>query len=255
MHRLSRVEAHRVSAILQETLEKLSFLETITPDVLQHRDELSQIVGDKISQIIQEQRDLEMKYETLVAERSQLKGLANKSKFKENQRQIQEVSRQLRESTKNLCRNLKSNPNVGGNLVKIQTERQALVDLLSRTIEELQDGSFVTLVTRVTEDKRAQDKVHDVIQKEKEASNTVKRLDQGTDIKSHRNSVSLIAIELTQAKAEHQREVVEQKEAIATLKENLLQLKVQYLVCLERLLHLTLLIVVEKSSRSCLCTS
>ena len=72
-NRLSTVEAQRVIAILDETLEKLTFLGSITPDVLQHRDELSQIVGDEISRIIHEQRDLEAKYEELIAKRSALK--------------------------------------------------------------------------------------------------------------------------------------------------------------------------------------
>ena len=57
--------------------------------------------------------------------------LANKFKYKENQREIQEVSRQLRESTKNLCRNLKDNPNISGNLLKIQHEVSVVIELSS----------------------------------------------------------------------------------------------------------------------------
>ena len=37
---LSPVEAQRAVAVLEETTEKLTFLGSITPDVLQHRDEL-----------------------------------------------------------------------------------------------------------------------------------------------------------------------------------------------------------------------
>ena len=53
---LSAIEAQRAVAILSETVEKLTFLGSITPDVLQHRDELSKFVGDEISRIIYEQR-------------------------------------------------------------------------------------------------------------------------------------------------------------------------------------------------------
>ena len=42
---LTVIEAARISAIVEEALEKLSFLASITPDVMAHRDELSQIVG------------------------------------------------------------------------------------------------------------------------------------------------------------------------------------------------------------------
>lgn len=134
---LSFVESRRVAAIIEETIGKLSFLESITPDVLQHRDELSKFVGDEISRIILEQRQLEQRYEYLIAQRGALKGLANKSKYKEVQSEIQDVSRALRESTKNLCRNLKDNPNISGNLLKIQRERLNLIDILRTTLHEV----------------------------------------------------------------------------------------------------------------------
>ena len=46
-------QSHRISAVLEEAAEKLGFLGSIMPDVLQHRDELSKFVGDEISRIIQ----------------------------------------------------------------------------------------------------------------------------------------------------------------------------------------------------------
>jgi len=115
--------------VLEETVEKLSFLGSITPDVLAHRDELSKFVGDEISRIITEQSGLEARYEDLITERGNLKGLANKSRYKEVQEEIAEVSRALRESTKQLCRNLKDNPNISGNLIKIQRERSELIEV------------------------------------------------------------------------------------------------------------------------------
>jgi hypothetical protein len=41
---LNIVESERVIAILEDAVEKLSFLDSITPDVLQHRDELSKFI-------------------------------------------------------------------------------------------------------------------------------------------------------------------------------------------------------------------
>ena len=75
---LTVVESARISSITEEALEKLSFLASITPDVMAHRDELSQIVGDEITRIIQEQRGLELRYEELIAQRASLKALSNK---------------------------------------------------------------------------------------------------------------------------------------------------------------------------------
>ena len=79
-----------------------------------------------------------MTYEALIKKRGALKGLANKSKYKETQQEIQHISRALRESTRKLCRNLKENPNVSGNLLKIQEKRQLLCDLLQRIMEEIE---------------------------------------------------------------------------------------------------------------------
>ena len=78
MSSLSIIESARISSIIEEALEKLSFLASITPDVMAHRDELSQIVGDEITRIIQEQRGLELRYEELIAQRASLKALSNK---------------------------------------------------------------------------------------------------------------------------------------------------------------------------------
>ena len=70
--KLAAIEAQRTIAVLEECLEKLAFLGSITPDVLAHRDELSQFVGDEISRIIEEQRRLEQRYEELIAQRGLL---------------------------------------------------------------------------------------------------------------------------------------------------------------------------------------
>ena len=76
---LSVIESARISSIVEEALEKLSFLASITPDIMAHRDELSTIVGDEITRIIQEQRGLETRYEELIAQRATLKALPRPS--------------------------------------------------------------------------------------------------------------------------------------------------------------------------------
>ena len=113
-----------------------------------------------MSRIIAEQRKLEERFESLIQQRSLLKKSSNKKKYKENQaslcsphcsspgrsaqasrsppppraliapfpvaqEEIQEVARALKLSTKVLCRNLKDNPNVAENLMKLQSVRHA----------------------------------------------------------------------------------------------------------------------------------
>jgi len=66
-------ESERICSVLSECLEKLHFLGSIAPDVLQHRDELTAFVGGEISRIISAQRTLEERYEALISERGALK--------------------------------------------------------------------------------------------------------------------------------------------------------------------------------------
>lgn len=131
---LNPIEALRVTAVLEETCEKLLFLENINapknhsssvPPLNHHHHHPSaggpqkkqlnstedETLGQEIAQILADQRTYERTYERLIAQRSVLKGLANKSKFKANEKDIQAISRQLRDSTKSLCRNLVKSSN------------------------------------------------------------------------------------------------------------------------------------------------
>eukprot|EP01032_Pedospumella_encystans_P037949 gene37949-42983_t len=73
--RLGFIEAERINAILEDTSEKLSFLDSITPDILQHRDELSKFIGDEIARTLLEQKNLENRYEILIEQRAAMKGM------------------------------------------------------------------------------------------------------------------------------------------------------------------------------------
>lgn len=106
-HTVSPVEAARISAVLEDTIEKLSFLAAITPDMLVQREEVVELTSGEIARLIAEQRALEARFEDLISQRAALKGAGNKTRYKEIQAEIQSVSYQLRESMKNLCRSLK----------------------------------------------------------------------------------------------------------------------------------------------------
>jgi hypothetical protein len=140
----------------------------------------------------------------------QFKGLANKSKFKENQRALQEISRQLRESTKSLCHNLKENPNFTGNLMKIQQERDQLIELLYTSYNEISKfGTFQNLLHFIDKIKQKNEKSFEILKKEKEAIEEVKKLN----------------LELQKEKNEHQKEIENYKITLNALKENVVFLK------------------------------
>lgn len=209
LYKLTEVESFRANVLLDESLRKLNFLQCISSSASVHGDELTQFMGDEISRIIQEQRDLERRYEELIQTRSQLKGLCNKAAFKETQTEIQSVAHRLKESNKSLCRNLKENPNVQGNLQKMQAERYQVQSWLEDTKGDLMDHemSFANLVAKVDNEKREQEKLNEVRKKEKEASQAVKRLedDMKQQISDNLKETELADREIKELKEELQK--------------------------------------------------
>jgi hypothetical protein len=93
--------------------------------------------------------------------------------------EIADVSRALRESTQSLSHNLKDNPNIAGNLAKIQKDRGDLIDLLGRVCLELAEkGTFNTLTSVLEQDAATQSWKSDLIQREQEATAAVKQLEE-----------------------------------------------------------------------------
>jgi hypothetical protein len=204
--KLTPIEALRVQTLLDVALKKLEFLSSISTGT---GSELTEFMGDEISRIIQEQRELEKRYEELIAKRSTLTGLANKAQMKEVQSEIQEVGRNLKESNKSLCRNLKENPNVSENLIKMQRERQLVQTWLDDLHKELTEYSFSQLMAKVDEERKNQELLTVVKQREKEVSKTVKQLEQ----------------DLAREYAEHEKETRQATQEIKELKQDLQQRK------------------------------
>merc|ERR1712224_797514 len=144
------------------------------------------------------------------SQRSKLRGVANKFRYKLVQTEIEGVSRSLRNSTKSLCQNLKDNPDISGNLFKIQRERQDLIEIIEQTINELREnGSFTTLIAKVTKDIDDQNRLRGSLRREREISDTARQLDK----------------EIAQEKLRHLRQVAEQQALITQLKQQLKSIK------------------------------
>jgi IQ domain-containing protein G len=179
--------------------------------VLQHRDELSKFIGDEISKTMAEQKALERRYEALIEQRAAMKGMVNKHKYKEVQEEIQEVSRSLKETTNTLVRNLKENPNVSGNMLKVQRDRTEFHDLLLRCTQELRDrGMYHTISHKVDEENNARTRFQQLKTREKALRETVVKLQE----------------QLTEEQRNYQRISTEQRNAIIQLKDELQLVKV-----------------------------
>lgn len=206
---LDATEASSVRAVLVAGVEKLQLLSTLTVDASVQAAELSRSVGEEISQVIATQNALEQRFEQLIAARSVLRTMPNKKKFEENQDQLHEVANQLRQTTAQLCRNLKENPNLTENLLKIQLERSSFQTLLSQCIAEIEDrAEYATLTSLVSDEAEHERTVRETLASEKAASAAVKELKQLLkDEKSDHDSTTSSKKELLSARKEELKEL------------------------------------------------
>jgi len=203
-------DSQLTTRVLEDALAKLDLLENMQS--LQDNsstDELSQRIGDEISAVIQEQKDLQRHYAELVDKRSTLTGYAHAKVLAATEAQIAEVGEQLNTASKTLSRTLISNPNIAENLAKIQRQRGQVQRIFTITIAELRGGRFDTLEQTVEQDKKDRDEFAQLKADEKES----------------RDKLAQYKIELDRERKQHQQDVNERNEEIMKLKVELHDLK------------------------------
>ena len=62
---LSSLDAIHISAVLEDCVDQLAILGHIMPPTLEGKPDAAQIVEDELGQILQDQRDLESRYEAV----------------------------------------------------------------------------------------------------------------------------------------------------------------------------------------------
>ncbi|EKX33684.1 hypothetical protein GUITHDRAFT_90679 [Guillardia theta CCMP2712] len=129
-------------------VEKLGILASLTSDF--HNEELGSMLGEEISRIMQDQRSLERRYEELIQERRNMKGISNRMKYQANENEIQQI----------------------------RAERGALETLLVNPAHEMQFASFNSLAEVVEKGQRMMEHMKVVLAREKELSESVARLKQ-----------------------------------------------------------------------------
>jgi len=127
----------QVQAVLQNAIDKLALMSVILVDPTMQAQQLTRSVGEEISRMITQQKQLEQRFQELIAAQPALRAMANKANLHNNQTELQEVSAALKQATKQLCRNLRDNPNVSENMAKVAAQREALQMLFSNTIDSL----------------------------------------------------------------------------------------------------------------------
>ncbi|EAY08076.1 hypothetical protein TVAG_463560 [Trichomonas vaginalis G3] len=177
--KLRPLEAICVAGAVEDCLDRLRVLQSLTPSVITQRDELSNILGNTVAQIIKEQKVCEEKYEVLVKRRSELKSLSNKTRYKKNQDKIEAQAHELQELTRELCKHLRESPNVSQNLLKIQTERTDLITHFESFRKELLSTySFQGIYEWASGRTTAYNKMMQIMQQDKDMQKEIKDLDE-----------------------------------------------------------------------------
>merc|ERR1712100_36532 len=198
-------DSQLLQRVLEDALSKLDLLENMQS--LQDNsstDELSQRIGDEISAVIQDQKDLQRQYGELVDKRSTLTGYANAKKLQTTEAQIQEVGESLNAASNTLSRTLISNPNIAENLNKIQKERRQCHTIFTITIAELRSGKSETLEHTVEQDKKDRDEFAQLKADEKESRETLQKLknDLENERRMHQEDVNSRNAEIMKLKVE-----------------------------------------------------
>ncbi|KAH0789051.1 IQ motif, EF-hand binding site [Histomonas meleagridis] len=175
--KLKPLEAICVAGAVEDCLDRLRVLQSLTPNVITQRDELSNILGDTVSQLIDEQKKKELHYEQLIKQRSELKSLSNKTRYKQNQEEIEKQARELQDLTRDLCRRLRESPNVSENLLKIQNERSALISLFEAFREDLLQNKSFQWIAQWTNDRKSKyETMMQIIQTDKQMQKQIEDL-------------------------------------------------------------------------------
>ncbi|EDO39999.1 predicted protein [Nematostella vectensis] len=209
---LSSLDAVHISAILEDCADQLAILGHIMPSTLEGRTDAPQIVDDELGQILQDQRDLESRYESLLSQREDIKMrfTNNSSKVMESDAMVTSTARTLRDGAQALNRSFKQNPLTSDNLAKIQSDRKFLQGVVETALGEIVDHrSFNSLMNAVNTEKEKKAALQQTILKEEESRRLVKSLQR----------------QLVEVKKEKESEIQQRNEMIAHLKDQLQEMK------------------------------
>ncbi|KAG9389595.1 Chromosome partition protein Smc [Carpediemonas membranifera] len=197
--------------LIFESAQALDNLSQTEPDLIAHRDELSKFLGDEVFSMIENQKTLEQRYNDLIQERNQLKGMHNRSRYTESLEHIKEVTDELRTATQALRKALQENPRVSSNLAKIQHERSRLLQLLHDTMTDLDHGTYTAMHVTVSEEKAKNDRYGQMVTHEKEANQRIKD----------------VTAQLEHEKAEYDKGLAQRRDALAKLQTELADTKLK----------------------------
>ncbi|XP_077987689.1 dynein regulatory complex protein 9-like [Glandiceps talaboti] len=212
MPRLKSIDSILISTVLEDCADQLSVLGGIMPSTYEGRPDAGEVVGDEINKIIDSQKQLESKYETLIGKRNELKGgsKSNLGKLKDTEQEIDGVIAGIRSSTQTFTKSLKQSPLTADNLQKTQDDRQFLENVIVAALNEVRETlTYDDLIESVTGEQQKKAELQNMILKEEAGRKRIKQLQR----------------QLVDVKKEQEIEMQQRNEMIAHLKDQLQEMK------------------------------
>ncbi|KAJ3330075.1 hypothetical protein HDU76_006469 [Blyttiomyces sp. JEL0837] len=151
-------------AIFEDALDQLAVIEDISPELLGKGGGDLRMKGNELPKILKDRAILDGHFPDALNE-----GPMAKLKAQGNPK--------VKHHSSNQVRNSKSHhSNTTQNLLKIQSERTALQSLIMKTIRELKEDKFESLINTVEEEKKKRNTLQNTINRENEASELQREL-------------------------------------------------------------------------------
>ena len=172
-YQLTNVEAQRNCAVLDELMVDMRLAFCVTPEKLSETGDIAALVGQENERFFVMQRELEKQFCVLA---SQLEGPVSEFVADSEQNEAQDaivhdffdVARRLRKNTREICRFLRSNPNLEKRLVQNGEHGQARLAMRFQDVmATLRQQTLRSLSTSVEEDKSEKEHFENVSARER----------------------------------------------------------------------------------------
>lgn len=174
----TNVDAQRILAIMDELKEKLTYLSVVTPEVLERlqSEEDGQAAGDLLGPELMKQFQEQIRLEELyvVANQASDGYGAEGENMPEG---VREDVKSLSQNTLQLCRKMKTTPNIVPELRNFQETRPAQMVTYLKTLVDMQELTLKRLTTTLEEERSKTELLEHYIIKEADASKRRQQLD------------------------------------------------------------------------------
>ena len=126
--------------ILNEMIKKLEYIGTYT--VSNCKGAMSKMIGSQIYTKLQNQKELEKEFDSLIMQKTAKKDLVEEKEINELNVQINKCADELKESANSICKTLAKYPDIPKNLLKAKRDQKLLITDLTVLKDDFVNGKF-----------------------------------------------------------------------------------------------------------------